>query len=106
MSDYKVICPICHKIRMPYLQNSDICQMCYREILDKYAFFKYKDEYDMPKKGTKGYKICEKVVNERKSTKDIAEEVGSSRIYVNYVISRYLVRCDVDGNERPEFIRK
>lgn len=103
----RVVCPVCKKLKIKYLKNNDYCQKCYREILSKYSFYKYKDENKKPKFGSTEYKVCDIMIYDNIKPKKLVEKYGaelkiSSVKYVFSISEKYLEKCDTYGNPRPE----
>lgn len=92
-------CFVCHKNRARYILKKDICQMCYRKMLDEYALYDYREGIEM----NKGEEIICKVVVEEgiKKSKDVAKRTGYSKPYVDMTIERCLVRVNTNGERRP-----
>lgn len=97
--DEIINCFVCHKNRARYIKNKDICQVCYRKMLDEYALYDYKEGVEM----NKGEKmICRVVVEEGiKKSIDVAKRTGYSKIYVDMTIEKCLERVNTDGKRRP-----
>lgn len=103
MERIKIVCPICNKILTPYIASSDLCQKCYRIMLDKYSFYSLKDNVKLPNKNNKSFKIIDLVLN-GVSSKDIASQLDCTRVYVRNVRNKYFYRSDVNGNPRPSYV--
>lgn len=106
----RVECPRCGGLLVPYLENSDYCQKCYREILEQYSFWKYDPLKVKPKIDTTAYKVCEILIGTQIKPKTLVEKYGeelgiSSVKYVNNIKEKYLVRCDTFGNEKPNIYK-
>ena len=106
----RVECPRCGRILVPYLENSDLCQKCYREILEKYSFWKYDPRKVRPKIDTTAYRVCEILIGTQIKPRTIiecyGEELGIKSVkYVNNIKEQYLVRCDTFGNEKPDIYK-
>lgn len=106
----KVLCPRCGEIRTKYIKCSNLCQSCYRKLLDKYCFFNYKENIKI-RSGSNIDKICTYVVKYNLRPKEIVESYGNilhigNINYVNTIINRFLYRCDTYGNKRPDYMEK
>lgn len=98
-------CPHCGKFLKPYIKCSDLCQKCYRELLEQYSYYDYKDtNAKMPKVNTKAYKVLQYVLNDHLTPNEIAKKLDTNAIYVRLIISKYLYKCDVNGNPRPSYM--
>lgn len=105
MKSKKTICPFCGKFNVPYLKNSDICQLCYRDLLSRYAYYFYKDEKIKPNENTKAYRICELMVVHNFNTIKICELLNVTLAYVNSVKRQYLYRGDSNGNQIVKYLK-
>lgn len=106
----RVECPKCGKFLVPYLDTSNYCQKCYREMLDRYSFWKYNERVPKPKIDTTAYRVCEILIGTQIKPKTLVdkygEELGISSVkYVNNIKEKYLVRCDTFGNDKPDIGR-
>ena len=106
----RVRCPQCGNYCTPYLSNSDWCQKCYREVLEKYCYWKYNEKVERPKKGGTEEKVCEILISENLEPKKVIEKYGAkigitSRNYVYMISQKYLVKCDLLGNKKPNIYR-
>ena len=104
MSREKTRCPKCGKFLTPYIKTSDLCQSCYRKLLEEYSYYDYKPNVKKPKPKSKAYKILQCVVNDRLSTEEISKLTNSNLVYVRLMIHRYLYKCDINGNPRPNYM--
>lgn len=98
MRYYEIInCQYCGKNRVRYIKGKNVCQRCYREMLDRYSLFDYREGEmtEMQKK------ICDKIINGERNVKRISKALGCSEIYVYQTMEKKLKRIDTDGNERP-----
>lgn len=95
----EIRCKRCGKKRKQFLNIEEYCQVCYRELLEEYSYY----DYGVEKSRLRGnsLKICEKVIEEGKSSKEIAREIGLNEIYVRQVIHKNLVRVNSKGERRP-----
>jgi len=106
----RVECPSCGRILVPYLENSDYCQRCYREYLAKYSFWKYNPRKIAPKRDTTEYRVCEILISENIKPRTLIKEYGkdlglTSVEYIHQIREKYLVRCDTFGYERPDIYK-
>lgn len=92
-------CIICKNRKIQYCNNKNVCQTCYRKILEEYSF----RDYAVPKETLKGniLKICELRIEEGKSNKEIAEILSLNEVYVQQVVKKYTYRCNSNGDIRP-----
>lgn len=103
----KAFCPHCHKYLIAYTRNSDLCQICYRKLLDEYSYYNYKNENKKPRKGTISEKICEEIVkNSEIKNYEVAEKLNTSLLLVSTVRQKYLCRCNGLNQLPPEYFRK
>ncbi len=93
------LCPRCGKVRAKHNNKSGYCQCCYREMLDAYSFYDYKDNKKKLKGNTK--KICELLIEEGKDRTEIHKILGLNKSYVQQVIKKNTIKVDRDGHKRP-----
>ena len=106
MSKEKTICPKCGKYLVPYIKSSNLCQTCYRELLQKYSFFEYRPDVKKPKPNTKADKIVSLAYNDHLDSKEISNIMNTNQLYVIATIRKHLYRCDVNGTPRPRYMEK
>ena len=106
----KKVCPRCGKYLMQYIKSSDYCQKCYRQILNRYSFWKYKDENNKPSFDSSEYKICEILMWDMIKPKNLYEkyheELGIVSVRSIYrVINKYLEKCDTLSESKPDIYK-
>lgn len=106
MEKEKKFCPYCNKFLVPYLKSSDVCQICYRKILEEYGFYDYKDESIKPNEGTKAFAVCELSIKENLDSKVIGDILNCSKIYVAQIRRKFLNRVNADGKIIPKYIKE
>lgn len=94
-----ISCQYCGRNRARYIKNKNICQSCYRKMLDRYSLYEYRENEELSEIQKK---ICKKIIEEGiQDVKRICKELGCSEIYVYQTIEKKLKRVDTFGNERP-----
>lgn len=104
MSRDRTRCPHCGKFLIPYIKSSDLCQLCYRELLKKYSYYEYRPNVEKPRLNSKAHKIVELAYNEHLDSREISKLTNSHQLYVISVVKKYLYRCDVNGKPRPSYM--
>lgn len=106
MQKEKVKCPNCGKLLIPYILSTNLCQLCYRKILNKYCFYEIKDGNGLPKENTKARQVINLSIYEKLNTNEIAKKINASKTYVRSVKNKYLIKCDTNGFPKPLFLKE
>nr|DAR54950.1 MAG TPA: Protein of unknown function (DUF2089) [Caudoviricetes sp.] len=95
-----ITCQYCGKNRVRYVKKKNICQVCYREMLDRYCLYEYRDEKENMTECQR--EICKCVIEDGiLDTKEIQRKTGYSLIQIQITIRNKLKHVDSEGNERP-----
>ena len=93
------VCPRCGKLRAKHKNKLGYCQVCYREMLEEYSYYDYKENKDKLKGNAK--KICELLIEEGKDRSEIHKILGLNKTYVQQVIKKHTIKVNSEGYKRP-----
>ena len=94
-----ILCEKCRTLKVQFVKTYNLCQTCYRELLDEYSFYDYKDRNIILRGNAK--KICEMLIEQGINRQEIHKILGLNKVYVQQVINKHTKRVNKDGKLRP-----
>ena len=94
-----ILCENCRTLKVQFIKTYNFCQICYRNLLEEYSFYDYKDKNKRLRGNAK--RICEMLIEEGVDRLEIHKILKLNRVYVQQVINKYTNRVNKDGKVRP-----